>query len=80
MDLSWGAWRGRAMDNDQRRRVDLICTQIGMLMEDASVLALTTRGLAEAELVERVEALSSAVARMRGHLDDVRRNLESGIT
>jgi hypothetical protein len=80
MDLSRGAWRGRAMDNDQRRRVDQICTQIGMLMEDVSVLALTTREMAEGELVERVEALGSAVARMRGHLDDARRNLENGIT
>ncbi len=65
------------MDNDQCRRVDLICTQIGIIMEDASVLALTTLGLTEAELVERVEALSSAVERMRGYLDDVRGIVES---
>ena len=79
MDLSRGAWRGRAMDDNQRNRIDLICTQIGILMEDASVLALTTRGLTEPDFAERVETLSSAVERMRGHLGDVRGIIESGI-
>ena len=43
VDLAASAWLRRSMDDDTTRLVIELCTHIGMLMEDASVLALTLR-------------------------------------
>ena len=41
--------RGRTMDDDTRELIDLLCTRAGMVMEDASVTALTVAGMDQEE-------------------------------
>jgi len=47
LDMDFGplSRRGGAMDDDTEDLVTQLCTRIGMIMEDTSVLALTVRGM-----------------------------------
>ena len=57
----WTSPRGEsvvpAMDADTADLVDQICTRIGMMMEEASVIALTTRRLSNEQRVAAVAQL-----------------------
>lgn len=52
------------MDDDRRDLIVSLCTQIGMIMEDASPLALTMRGVADDDLADRVDEIDIAIRRM----------------
>ena len=45
MDLLAGSVRHAPMDDDDDIMINLLCIRIGMIMEDASVIALTMRAL-----------------------------------
>ena len=53
------------MDNDRRDLIVSLCTQIGMIMEDASDLALTMRGITDEDLAHRVDEIDIAIRRMQ---------------
>lgn len=64
MDLS-GAMPLRAdMDDDRRDLIVSLCTQVGMIMEDTSDLALTVRDITDEDLADRVDAIDIAIRRM----------------
>jgi hypothetical protein len=52
------------MDDDARDLVNQLCTRIGMIMEDASELALTIGGDAQADRAARLTQLADASARI----------------
>jgi hypothetical protein len=52
------------MDDDTRDLVNQLCTRIGMIMEDASVLALIISSVDQADRVERLTQLAHASARI----------------
>lgn len=62
------------MDPDTRRLIDELCTRAGMIMEDCSTVAVTTRRLDDTELVARLGALADD-ARNIGALVDAARCL-----
>ena len=45
------------MDEDDRKLMVRLCTRAGMMMEDASALAIGTAGLGPADLGEAVHSL-----------------------
>ena len=63
MDLPARAALRVAMDADRRERITSLCTEIGMLMEDVSVVALECRG-DETAIRQRVDDLAAAIAKM----------------
>ena len=77
LDLDFGptSRRGDAMDDDTEDLVIHLCTRIGMIMEDSSVVALSVRGmehnqrtaaLREIErAADRIHALVSAAKALR---------------
>lgn len=52
------------MDNDRRDLIVSLCTQIGMIMEDTSEIALTVRGVSDQDLADRVDGIDAAIRRM----------------
>jgi hypothetical protein len=52
------------MDDDARDLVNQLCTRIGMIMEDASELALTIAGVDRAGRPERLTQLADASTRI----------------
>jgi hypothetical protein len=52
------------MDADTEDLIAQLCTRAGILMEDASVMALMIRGLDVAERPARLKKLSAAIATM----------------
>lgn len=62
------------MDQDTRRLIDELCTRAGMIMEDCSTVAVTTRHLDDNELVAKLGALADD-ARNVGTLVDAARCL-----
>ncbi len=63
MDLPASAALRVAMDANRRERITSLCTEIGMVMEDMSVVALECRG-DETALRQRVDDLAAAIAKM----------------
>lgn len=63
MDLPARAALRVAMDADRRERIASLCTEIGALMEDVSVVALECRG-DETTIRQRVDDLAAAIAKM----------------
>lgn len=51
--------------SDNRKRINELCTEVGMLMEDASVVALTVGALPEADLETGLNWLSRSVVEMQ---------------
>ena len=54
--------RGR-MDDDTRELIDQLCTQVGITMEDGSVLALTSRTIPADQLCEQMDTLLASAAK-----------------
>lgn len=52
------------MDDDTDELIAQICTRIGMIMEDASVVALTAGGLAGEERDAAIAVLANAAERI----------------
>ena len=50
------------MDKDDRKLIVRLCTRAGMMMEDASAVAIGTAGLGPAALVEAVNELAIIAA------------------
>ena len=50
------------MDEDDRKLIVRLCTRAGMMMEDASAVAIGTAGLEHAELVQTVSDLAAVAA------------------
>jgi len=55
------------MDQDTADLVAQLCTRVGILMEDTSVVALTLGAVDESELSEMIERLQLAAGKI-GHL------------
>ncbi len=53
---------GAVMDDNARDLMDQLCTRIGMIMEDASELALTIGGTNETDRAEQLTQLAEASA------------------
>lgn len=53
------------MDEDCRDLIVTLCTQVGMIMEDTSDLALTARGVTDDDLADRIDEIDVAIQRMR---------------
>ena len=51
--------------SENRKRIDGLCTEVGMIMEDACVVALTIGALPEAELETVLDRLSRSVVEMQ---------------
>ena len=66
LDMDFLAVSGRylPMDEDNAELIDLLCTRIGSIMEDASVIALTLGRLPAEERRARIEDLQHASARI----------------
>jgi len=52
------------MDEDTDQLIALLCTRVGMLMEDASALALTVGRIEPDTRAARIEELQNATATM----------------
>ena len=52
------------MDEDTSELIEQLCTKIGMIMEDASVVALTVGGLTVKERDDAIAALEAAAERI----------------
>jgi len=51
------------MDNATRQLIDQLCTQVGIAMEDGSVVALTSRAIPPDQLSERMNTLLASAAK-----------------
>ena len=60
------------IDQDTRRLIDEICTHAGMIMEDCSTVAVTTRRLDYAELVDKLGALADDIRNVEVLVDAAR--------
>ena len=60
------------MDKNTRRLVDQLCTQAGIMMEDASVLALTSRSVTQDDLVDLVQTMLATASRTAAILNAAR--------
>ena len=60
------------MDEDTRKLIDWLCTQVGSAMEDVSVIALTTRPLPDDQLLATLEQIEAEVDRMAAWIRDAR--------
>lgn len=65
MDLSAASPLRPSMDDDRRDFIIRLCTVIGMIMEDTSELALTVRGVRNADLSGRLGEIDEAVGQMQ---------------
>ena len=54
----------QSMDDDTSELIAQLCTRIGMIMEDASVVALTVGGLTVKERDDAIAALEAAAERI----------------
>ena len=52
------------MDDDTRELIDRLCTRAGSVMEDISVIALTTRRLQDDQLLEALAQIEAELDRM----------------
>lgn len=50
------------MDEDDRELIVRLCTRAGMMMEDASAVAIGTAGLGRSQLIEAVNDLVTVAA------------------
>ena len=66
MDFAGRAGRYGPMDDDNAELISLICTRIGTIMEDASVIALTLGALGPEERQARFAELKLASAAISG--------------
>ena len=53
-----------AMEDDTSELIAQLCTRLGMIMEDASVVALTVGALAGVERDDAIEVLADAAVRI----------------
>lgn len=60
---------GPGMESDTDDLVLLLCTQIGMLMEDASVVALTLKSREPDQRAAEIENLHAQISRMAKIID-----------
>lgn len=51
------------MDDDTADLIARLCTRVGMIMEDASVIALTVSGIEPSNRQETIDELESAARR-----------------
>lgn len=71
LDLCIASRLRGVMEDGNTNTVSELCTQIGMLMEDASVDALTIRGMNSAERATALDRLDKAIDEMRALLAKV---------
>lgn len=64
MDLAAALGRGVAMDKDTRELIAQLCARIGMIMEDASAMALGIPGMNEEECIAAITEISDTAARI----------------
>ena len=57
------------MDEDDRKLVVRLCTRAGMMMEDASAVAIGTAGLRDPELSDVVRELATTAGNIRKIVD-----------
>lgn len=62
MDFLAASARGVRMDDDSAELIEMLCTGIGSIMEDASVIALTIRGASAEERIDRIRESQRASA------------------
>ena len=62
MDFLAVSRRRVRMDDDNAELIEMLCTRIGAIMEDASVIALTMGGVSAEERIERIRELQRASA------------------
>lgn len=60
------------MDKATRDHFAQGCTQIGILMEDASIEALTIGSMSDGELAAALERIGRAIAAMQRHYETAR--------
>ena len=75
MDFQNVSWLRAAMDEDTIDLIVALCTRIGMIMEDTSVIALTLRGATEIqrhEAVADIKAASDYIAALVGAVQVLR--------
>ena len=54
--------KAQTMDEDDRKLIVRLCTRAGMMMEDASAVAIGTAGLGRSELGNAVSDLAAVAA------------------
>jgi len=64
MDIVRQARLRAAMDEDALKLTARLCTRIGMIMEDASVIALTIGAASEGDRMEALAQLDAAAGRI----------------
>lgn len=62
MDLLTGLGRGLAMDDDTRDLIAQLCARIGMIMEDASAVALSISSMTDNERRAAIAEISDQAA------------------
>lgn len=72
LDFAQIQWRGHCMDEDTNEYIAQCCTQIGMIMEDASILALELGGLPVVDRGQRFAQLKQACEEITNLLDAAR--------
>ena len=64
MDFAPASLLRDVMDDDTRTLIDRLCTRAGSVMEDISVIALTTRALSADQIVEVLDQIERDIDRM----------------
>ena len=66
LDMDFGpiSRRGDAMDDDTKDLVIQLCTRIGMIMEDTSMVALSVRGMEHNERTAALREIERAANRI----------------
>ncbi len=69
--LAWSR-RGVSMDDHTDDLIAQLCTRIGMIMEDASVIALTVGGKSPSDRLDVIDELDDAAKRINALVAAVR--------
>ena len=72
MDFAPASLLRDVMDDDTRTLIDRLCTRAGSVMEDISVIALTTRRLPDHQLLETLEHINAELDRMSSWISAAR--------
>ena len=64
MDFAPASLLHDVMDDDTRELIDRLCTRAGLAMEDASVIALTTRPLTTDQIVDVLDQIERDIDQM----------------
>ena len=72
LDSLAGSGRGVSMDDNTADLVAHLCTRIGMIMEDASVTALTIGGKSPTDRLAAIDELEGAAKRIDALVSAIR--------